>query len=64
MKRVIPLLTLSTAVTLFVFGLIFVDATQVGIEEATSGNAGVIEPILVLGVLLIVAVSLLVSIGR
>jgi hypothetical protein len=59
-----PLLTLSTAVTIFVLGLIFVDAIQIGIEEAMSGNVGIIEPILVLGVSLIVAVSLLVSIGR
>ena len=63
MKRAFALLTLGTAVTIFVLGLTFVDAIQVGLEEAASGNTGIIAPILVLGVLLVFAVLLLPSVG-
>lgn len=59
MKRVVALFTLGTAVTVFVLATIFIGAVEVGVEEAASGNADVLKPIIVIGVLVIVAVALL-----
>lgn len=64
MKQVIALFALSTAVTVFMLETIFIDAFQIGLEKAASGNAGMIESIIALGILLICAVSFLTAMGR
>ena len=59
MRRVIALFTLGTTITVFVLVTIFIGAVEVGLEHAASGNTDVMKPIIALGVLVIIAVTLL-----
>lgn len=63
MRQIASLFALSTAVTVLVLGLLFADAFQFALQQAAAGNSGIIEPMIILGVLLIVAVSVLIVVG-
>jgi hypothetical protein len=59
MKRVLGIFAIGTAVSVFFLGLNFINSFQIAQEEAFSGNPDIIVPVLIIGVLFILATAVL-----
>lgn len=55
MSRIIGIFAIGTAISLFLLGLIFIEAFQIAQSEASRGNSEIIVPVVLIGVLVIIA---------